>query len=96
MLQKLFKFESQQVLSKVTAGIGMPETKGKTDYIEKLPAQQRPAKRLKIPKTQEVSCNGVCILGLNCFLAELCAWDLTVFWQSCLMHFKAAVKKGSG
>ena len=53
MLQKLFKYESQQVLSKVTAGTGMPETKGKTDDIENLLAQQRPPKRLKISKTQE-------------------------------------------
>ena len=46
-------FESQQVLSKLTAGIGIPETKVKTDYIETLLAQQRPAKRLKMSKTQE-------------------------------------------
>ena len=52
MLQKV-KFESKQVLSKVSAGTGMPETKGKTDDIENLLAQQRPPKRLKISKTQE-------------------------------------------
>ena len=53
MLQKVFKFESKQVLSKVSAGTWMPETKGKTDDIENLLAQQRPPKRLKISKTQE-------------------------------------------
>ncbi len=53
MLQKVFKFESQQVLSKVSAGTGMAETKGKTGDIENLLSQQRPPKRLKISKTQE-------------------------------------------
>ena len=51
--RSLFKFESQQVLSKMTAGTGMPESKGKTDDIANLHAQQRPPKRLRISKTQE-------------------------------------------
>ena len=37
----------------MSAGTGMPESKGKIDEIENLLSQQRPHKRLKISKTQE-------------------------------------------
>ena len=53
MLKKLFKFECQQVLAKVNAATGMPETKARTQQIEDLFTQQRSAKRLKMQKTDE-------------------------------------------
>ena len=52
MMKKLFKFEYQQVISKLTL-TGIPETKERSDKIEELFAQQRPAKRLKMQKTHE-------------------------------------------
>ena len=53
MLKKLFKFECQQVIAKVNAATGMPETKARTQQIEDLFTQQRSAKRLKMQKTDE-------------------------------------------
>ena len=53
MLKKLFKFEYQQVTSKVTLPTGIPETRERSEKIEELLTQQRFAKRLKMQKTNE-------------------------------------------
>eukprot|EP00438_Fugacium_kawagutii_P007268 Skav211173 [mRNA] locus=scaffold1363:250458:252107:- [translate_table: standard] len=51
MSKKLFKFECQQVISKVKFEFGVAETRTKSEKIEELLTQQRPAKRLKMEKT---------------------------------------------
>ena len=53
MLKKLFKFECEQVITKLNAATWMPKTKERTQQIDKMFAQQRATKRLKITKTNE-------------------------------------------
>ena len=92
MLQKVFKFESKQVLSKVSAGTGMPETKGKTDDIENLLASNdRPSvsrfRRLKKEKTCERLCSER--------LLWLCAW-FAYFGLNCLLAGRSDASKCMG
>ena len=93
MLQKVFKFESKQVLSKVSAGTGMPEAKGKTVDIEKCACAATTAQASQDfeDSRRRRSVRGFCSERL----LWLCAW-FAYFGLNCLLAGRSDASKCMG